>query len=391
MAESLFNSLLYTLDHGATSQIAQTLGEPVAAVSRGLETSIAAVLAGMSNKSEDAGVFGKILDLAPGPASSWRSMACALSRPNSTLLTNGNRIVSSLFGSGDRPIARAIDREAGLGAGAAATLLAMGAGMVTGVLGQRIRDRHMTLSGLRVTLCNETAAVRRALPSGIADAIWQRTGAHAASQLWVPFTHREGVPWIGASMIAALALGAFLLVEHHRGGGQVASAATGSASRWVIDPGAPASSALSQHHSPIQLKLPEASGERRLLSFIEDTAALPSAETWFDFDRLRFDSGSAQLATGAADQLDDVAAIFKAYPEVRGKIVGYCDNQGSAEANLKLSEARANTVKSELAARGVSTSRLATEGYGEEDPVGDNSTDAGRAENRRVVLQVTNK
>ena len=50
-----------------------------------------------------------------------------------------------------------------------------------------------------------------------------------------------------------------------------------------------------------------------------------------------------------------------------------------------------NTVKSELAARGVSTSRLATEGYGEEDPVGDNSTDAGRAENRRVVLQVTNK
>jgi len=142
---------------------------------------------------------------------------------------------------------------------------------------------------------------------------------------------------------------------------------------------------------PIHLKRPEANGEHRLLNFIEDSNAVASAETWFDFDRLRFDSGAAQLSAGSAEQLDDIAAIFKAYPALRGKIVGYSDSDGSEESNLKLSEARADSVKSQLVARGVAGARLTTEGYGEEDPAGDNSTESGRAENRRVALQVTHK
>ena len=118
---------------------------------------------------------------------------------------------------------------------------------------------------------------------------------------------------------------------------------------------------------------------------------MPSDSTRFDFDRWRFDSGSAKLKPESSDQLDDVAAIFKAYPQLRGKVVGYTDAQGSAQANLALSEARANAVKSELVARGVSDTRLTTEGYGEQNAIADNSTESGRADNRRAALQITDK
>jgi outer membrane protein OmpA-like peptidoglycan-associated protein len=141
----------------------------------------------------------------------------------------------------------------------------------------------------------------------------------------------------------------------------------------------------------VDLKLPEGSGEARLLSFVQDTAALPSAGTWFDFDRWKFDTGSAKLSPGSNDQLDDVAVIFKAYPQLHGKVGGYTDAQGVAQANAALSQARANSVKAELVARGVPDNRLTTQGLGEKDAIADNSTEAGRAENRRVALQITDK
>jgi K(+)-stimulated pyrophosphate-energized sodium pump len=150
-------------------------------------------------------------------------------------------------------------------------------------------------------------------------------------------------------------------------------------------PGAP------QNSPSLNLKIPEDAGEDRLINFVQDKSALVSDNTGFDFQRLRFNSGSAELKPGSAEQLEDVAAIFNAYPQLRGTLTGYTDDQGPAETNMKLSRTRAEAVKSELVKRGVSDARLATQGMGEEDPIADNSTEAGRADNRRVALQITNK
>jgi len=73
------------------------------------------------------------------------------------------------------------------------------------------------------------------------------------------------------------------------------------------------------------------------------------------------------------------------------KIGGYTDNVGSAASNLALSQERADSVRSQLVSMGVDADRLTAEGYGEEHPVGDNSTDAGRAMNRRISMLVTQK
>jgi OOP family OmpA-OmpF porin len=131
------------------------------------------------------------------------------------------------------------------------------------------------------------------------------------------------------------------------------------------------------------LNIPSMGIENRLLDFIEDHSLPVDKTTWFDFDRLTFDTGKATLQDSSAEQLQNIAAILKAYPNVKAKIGGYTDNTGNKDANLKLSQDRAVNVTHELVQRGVDPSHLEAEGYGEEHPVADNATPEGRQKNRR--------
>jgi len=139
------------------------------------------------------------------------------------------------------------------------------------------------------------------------------------------------------------------------------------------------------------LNVPENGVEAHLLAFIQDANRTPDKTTWFDFDRLLFATGSATLEPQSQEQLKNIAAILKAYPNVQIKIGGYTDNTGSADQNLKLSQDRANSVMAELVTLGIAQDRLTAQGYGEDHPVGDNSTEAGRALNRRISMLVTQK
>ena len=114
-------------------------------------------------------------------------------------------------------------------------------------------------------------------------------------------------------------------------------------------------------------------------------------ETWYELDRITFETDSATLRPQSREQLANIAAILKAYPSVRVKIGGYTDNSGDAATNLRLSQARAETVLNELRTMGVAASRLEAEGYGQAHPVADNATAEGRATNRRVALRLTER
>ena len=130
--------------------------------------------------------------------------------------------------------------------------------------------------------------------------------------------------------------------------------------------------------------------EANLVTFIKSDKAVDKT-TWFDFDRLTFETGSATLKPASQEQLKNVSEVLKAYPNVNVKLGGYTDNTGDANANLKLSNDRAQSVKSELVRMGVSESRLEAEGYGQEHPVASNDTEEGRAQNRRISVRVTKK
>lgn len=128
--------------------------------------------------------------------------------------------------------------------------------------------------------------------------------------------------------------------------------------------------------------------ESGLLGFI-DSGKPADKTTWFNFDRVTFASGSAQIeADNSEAQLSNLAEILKAHSAVRIKIGGYTDSTGNAEANLKLSQERADAVRNALIAKGIATDRLEAEGYGSQHPVASNATDEGRAQNRRMALRV---
>jgi outer membrane protein OmpA-like peptidoglycan-associated protein len=133
--------------------------------------------------------------------------------------------------------------------------------------------------------------------------------------------------------------------------------------------------------------------EAQLVAFIEDKTKPVDKTTWFNFDRLQFKTGSAELeAEKSKDQLANLAEILKAFPKVKLKIGGYTDNQGAAAANKKLSLDRAKAVVKALTGLGAAAARLSPEGYGPEHPVcAANDTEECRAQNRRIAVRVAAK
>jgi outer membrane protein OmpA-like peptidoglycan-associated protein len=102
-----------------------------------------------------------------------------------------------------------------------------------------------------------------------------------------------------------------------------------------------------------------------------------------------FDFNKYTLKPEAREKLAKVSGILLAYPNLKLQVEGYTDNIGSEEYNQKLSEQRADSVRDFLAAQNVPDGNIQAQGYGKNDPIADNSTNAGRAENRRVQLVVS--
>jgi outer membrane protein OmpA-like peptidoglycan-associated protein len=102
-----------------------------------------------------------------------------------------------------------------------------------------------------------------------------------------------------------------------------------------------------------------------------------------------FDTGKYTLKPTTQVSLAKVAGILMAYPGLKVQVEGFTDSVGSDAYNQTLSENRASTVKQFLVAQGVSPDNITSQGFGKNDPVADNSTPSGRAENRRVNMVVS--
>lgn len=108
----------------------------------------------------------------------------------------------------------------------------------------------------------------------------------------------------------------------------------------------------------------------------------------FVLEGVNFVTGSDELTGESRSVLNNVAETLIKNDDVNVEVAGYTDDRGDSSFNQALSQKRAESVKAYLQSSGVAANRMKAKGYGEDNPIGNNSTSAGRAMNRRVELHI---
>lgn len=102
---------------------------------------------------------------------------------------------------------------------------------------------------------------------------------------------------------------------------------------------------------------------------------------------INFDTGKSRIKTESFEIIDEITKMMKDNKDLKISIEGHTDNVGDEKSNLKLSENRAKSVQISLIDEGIDANRLKSKGFGQTKPIEDNTTEQGRAKNRRVELR----
>jgi outer membrane protein OmpA-like peptidoglycan-associated protein len=369
MANSFLSSIIGMLDSQTVDRIAASLGVPGQSVSQGLRSSIAAVLASLASKSEDSHALRGMLDLNPSSLAdtTLADITRAAADPNSSLIAGGKRVLSGLFGKLEAGVTEAVGTASGLRYAASSTLLAMVAPWVLSFMNQRVRAEGLSMTGLGNLLEHEVGAIRNALPAGLISLFWRPSEAPVASPIAAQAVKKESssLRWLVPLLVLAALIPAIA---------------------WLVNRLKVSPSQVSR----VTLPAPNLGSANRVASEASRIAtdSIDTLKNRLKESILRFETGSAALLPESEAKLNQIASTLKAYPDIHITVSGYTDSVGSAEKNQELSRQRADSVVAALVRRGVSSDRLSAAGHGQDDPIADNSTSTGRAQNRRVAVDV---
>jgi len=381
MAATLVSDLSNLFQNQALSEAASELGESESSVMRGFQTASAAIVGGLAGKAGQPGFLKQAYDLIAGPLNDGNilgNIRGLFSRSTSSGSDGiGGKLLSMLFGGEQSRIADKVGQAAGLKPSSASALMGFAAPMVLGLLGKRVKEGHLDMSSFSKLLQQEGSGVSSLLPAGLGNMLGAPVAA--ATNIITPSVRAAGSRrWLWP-LLALLAIGLVWFLTRGRVPDQARTAATNLSNYLKVS-----------LPNGQDLNIPQGGMEARLMEFVR--GPLPVNDTtWFDFDRLTFDTNSATLSAQSREQTANIAAVLKAYPNMQVKIGGYTDNTGDYAANMQLSQQRAEAVRQQLVGLGIGGDRIQAEGYGPEHPVADNSTEAGRAMNRRIALRVTQK
>ena len=118
---------------------------------------------------------------------------------------------------------------------------------------------------------------------------------------------------------------------------------------------------------------------------VVEKPSTPTSKTLKTVETLLFASGSAQLKVA---KMTAIVSQLKADSKLTVNIDGYTDTDGSDELNITLSKKRAKSVKDYLISRGIKADRITTNGFGKSNPIADNNSPEGKAQNRRATISV---
>ena len=384
------------------SKASTMLNESESGVYKGVSAVIPTLLSGLVHKSNDSSIMKSVMNLINDTSvhsgdvlSNLPSLLTGYG--NTDALNSGSKLMALLLKNKQSDTTEVIARTSSIKESSAASLL----GMVAPLILSYFAKSGMTLSSLKSLLSSQKENILSAAPSGLNLGVGSTSDNDIRAKIHdVRKAETSSAKWL----IPLLLVGAGLFALFFFSKGCNRKEATPVVPKETVDTVTTKMDAVVDKTqnalgnffkfklpNGIELNAPEFGIENKLNTWLTDKTKVVDKTTWFNFDRLLFDTGKATLRPESQEQLKNMVEILKAYPAVELKIGGYTDNVGDPTFNLKLSGDRAKSVMDEMIKMGIAKNRLESEGYGEQFPVASNDTEEGKAQNRRIAVRVTKK
>lgn len=401
MALNLIELIKSEFNDDIVGQLGRFVNEEPSKTKAALGAIFPAVLGGVADKGSSPQGASDILNMITKGgfgADSLKGLSGAFMGGDATqnLLNTGMGLLGGIFGDRISKVTDWVSSSSGIGKNSASTLMGLVTPAVFGVLGREVKNSNLNAGGLMNLLAGQTGFIKNLAPAGLAGVVGLSNRPDIAKTASVPAP--KAFPyWKSLLLLLILAAILFFLFRTcsmppvEKATEEVVEEVTTTTEEMTEPVDRLDEGGMVSLPSGIELNVPELGVERKLIDFIEDTSKPVDDTTWFTIERLEFETGSATLKPASAEPLNNIAEIMKAYPPVTLKIGGYTDNTGTPEANLLLSQQRADSTMQELITLGIDATRLEAEGYGENHPVADNATEEGQQMNRRIDIRVTNK
>jgi outer membrane protein OmpA-like peptidoglycan-associated protein len=444
MATDLLAMMSSSVGQSLVSQAGRFLGASDSTIKSAVDGVLPALLGGVMQKaSTPAGAADlmKLLDtpgLDPGIVGNLGAYLGG-GEKTSGLLALGSGLLSSLFGDKLGGFINTIASLFGLKSTAASNLMALAAPMMLAFLKNHVTQNRLDAGGLATLLAGQSDFLKSRLDSRITSALGfgsvgaflsSLTGAagRAADAVGSAAGRAAGAAGAAAGR-AADAAGAFGSAAVSAGGAAVAEGRSGLARYWpwllaaaaavILLPqlrycgqeatqkvgdaakatalatadaakagAAAVAKAVKTFELPNGVKIVVTDGGfmATMIAFLNSKdAALGKG---LSFDEVYFDTASATLKAESTKQLEQLAAVLKAFPSATISVEGHTDSTGDAAVNKTLSAERAAAVEKALERMGIEDARISSAGFGPSKPIASNDTEDGRAQNRRVEVVV---
>ncbi|HEY8895932.1 MAG TPA: OmpA family protein [Niastella sp.] len=408
MSFNLIDSVRGLLGADLVPKASTRLHEDESSVQRAMSGIVPAVLSGIIHRA-DSGDAGRVLTMAKDTANSGMISGFSNFFGNNSLLERGTDLLKGIFGSRMNEVVNLISNFSGIKSSSAASLMSITTPAALGAIGVHATSTNMDERSLVSFLDGQKDAVMNAMPSAlnlagvmglssVANTAGRHSNVISGVTEQVRDSHNAGrkrsTTWVMPVVVILAALGLVWFFSNLKN-----SKTDETTTMTRTEPGriaAPPSAG-----NMVSVKLPngvELSAykngiESQLVNYLNDPARKVDNDLWFDFDNLNFEQGSSMITSESMRQIRNIADILKAYPNARIKIGGYTDATGNEQANLRLSQARANAVVTELRSNGVSDAQLAgAEGYGSKfAKAAASASDEERKKDRRISVSVRRK
>ncbi|MBM4254671.1 MAG: OmpA family protein [Deltaproteobacteria bacterium] len=432
MAVNILDLAKTALTPDIMQKVSALIGESPANTQKAVDGAIPSVLAGLLNfASSNADGPARLINLLTqgNLTNLLGNLSGLLSGGSSTqdFLKTGKDLLGIVFGGKLGALTDLVANSSGIKGTSATSLLSLLAPLLLGLLGRETTSQGLNPANLVSLLLGQKDLLSKAAPAGLAGVLGLAnlgnlgssladtaarvaTGAAsaAATRAVETTTGGSGVgKWVIPLLLAGLLIPWFLfsrgcseqpapVAQHEMTPPPVARPTPPPPPPAPVaqptPPPAPAAPPVESIALPggASISLTSGSFNYRLAKFLADTAD-PTVPRTFVFDNLNFEFGTTKLTPESEQTVKDLIAILSAYPSTEARLEGHTDSVGDAEANKKLSQDRADSVKAVMEASGIAPARLSTMGHGQEKPTASNDTEEGRAQNRRLELVVVKK